>query len=102
MELPSAASGNVRGDGERGRRLIFWVITIAIPLTVFELFGLAAARLAPTLFDQRDVTLAVFTADAFGPYRAARASRTLGWENPAATTEHLANCGHVDVTYTFD
>jgi hypothetical protein len=81
---------------------LFWLIALAIPLAFTELFGFAATRLAPALFDQRDAVLATLTPDAFAQFRALVASPVLGWDNPAGTTRHAANCGHVDIAYTYD
>jgi hypothetical protein len=77
-------------------------MALAIPLAFIELFGFAATRLAPELFDQRDAVLATLTPDAFAQFRAAVASPVLGWDNPAGATRHAANCGHADIAYTYD
>jgi hypothetical protein len=104
MESSSVARENTPGQGRRGRgrRIAFWLITLAILFVFVEICGFAATQLAPQLFDRRDAVLARLTPEGFERFRVSRASRTLGWENPAAATRQIPNCGHVDITYTYD
>jgi lysophospholipase L1-like esterase len=86
----------------RGKRIVFWLIMLAIPMAFLEALGFAATRLAPELFDHRAAVLSGLRPDAFERFRDASASSALGWDNPAAATRRAPNCANIEIVYTYD
>ena len=86
----------------RAKRVLFWLITLAIPLGFLEMLGFATTRLMPELFDRREAFLSSLRLDEFELFREAFASRPLGWDNPVAAKRRASNCANVEITYTYD
>src|ERR1043165_6490639 len=74
------------------RPIVFWAVTVAVPLACAELASFALMRLRPDLFDQREAVLARVNRKDFEHVRTTTASNSLGWDNPAAVSIRAGRC----------
>src|SRR5579871_4868330 len=100
---PPPGSGNgPRFPAHAAKRVLFWLIALAIPMGFLEMLGLTATRLAPEMFDHREATISSLSEHEFKRFQEFYASRTLGWDNPASTARRIRNCANADIIYTYD
>jgi hypothetical protein len=90
----------MRRIGSR-RRIAFWAILIGAVLALVEFGCLLLVQARPDLFDHREAALAKLQAEPFERFRTQRASRTLGWDHPAAQVVKLRACTGVELPNTY-
>jgi hypothetical protein len=83
------------------RPIAFWAILVGAVLALVELGCLALVRARPDLFDHRDAALARLQAEPFERFKSLYASRTLGWDHPAAQVVKLRSCTGAELPNTY-
>ena len=83
------------------RPIAFWAILAGAGLVLVELASFALVRARPDLFDHREAALARLQAEPFERFRTQRASRTLGWDHPAAQVVKLRSCTGAELPNTY-